>query len=1430
METVRTLSMAATALVAVVSPGAAQQTGDAWVLENAALKVAVRTESGRLSVLHKATGLLWQQATDEQAGANRDQVTIRRAAAPVTVDGEDTEWAGDHWVWLPWVGEDGERNLSGGARLMWDDTHLYLHVRVRDQNVAFGGDSPVGWWEADFVEFWVDSVQVGLHLGPGHEVAADPRGAPLAGVRMAVRLIEDGNLPGYAVEIAAPLEHFPVLRDPEPGVRVSFAIGLNDADPGPGEPVKRLAQGYYPRSWVHSAPTTFATAVLTDTDGDAPERTRENDRTAGRSDGQVANMRPGTRPDSLAYSLTLTQGQLRPLDLVVELALVADNAALDIGITCPQGDATDIRRFRYPGPLYPPRPESYFLAAADSCDGRYLPADDPLYRNKRLVSSGNDMPWVAATDGRQGMMLIALTPFDAFIQTQPQTNSEYGFPGLGWEPSKGTFGGARNGRMVFFDRGGHVAACKIFRALAREQGHFGTLTDKAKANPDVHKLMGAVNWWGARGLEFVREAMAAGMRRGLLNGRFKPEDMAEIVRLGWLVGEYDNYVDIDDSPTIARAKAPVNEHAVVKPDGELMTAWVSRDKDMNPIHTFMKHCTAKQLECAQVVIPEVLETYPYNTRFLDVTTAESLKECYSQVHPTTRTSDMAYRRDLCRYVSSGLGLVAGGEHGRFWDVPALHYHEGMMGGGMYGWPAGYLRDVTDRKQLGDRYLTYGINPANRAPLFELVYHDCVVNYWYWGACSDYLHRVAPEITDRKTAMNVLYGTPPMMWAHSHGLRWQVPEEREYMLMIYRTVCRLHEVIGMQEMMAHAFLTPDRMVQRTEFADGTVCTVNFGVTPFPVTVDNAGGTKVQLAENDFFVRGPAIEQWRVTRPGTDDTPGSRDTVVSTGDFVFVDAPEDRPIEHAGLRVKGRVAIDSETPTRARLQLSPGAALELDMARWRPAWRDLPRLLLTLDTLGRPTARMDQATRPPVTLQAPQDRAAGFLLLAGLEATVPDVTIRELALTCGDDPVRTDMTLPQDARLRAALTVANPGMGTATDLIVTLNLDGPEGPELLRTRIRELLPGTERTLHAEIAAAQADGQRRVMARVTAPGKTTLTGRVQAAASFRGPVRPESFLLRRRYALHVPRGDAAGMPVELPFDLGVPAGGEVDPANLRVAFGNGSSTPAQFEPSVDQPRRGTLVFCLPPGLPADAETEALVLGAASGTTDVFPPGQPHEATPDGARIRMGTYSAAIADGVLSSIAVLDSGGRALPVAERILVSSKETGWSSETGPIESFAREQFGPVRAVYTCVRQLQGGFRVERRWSFYADRIEVHSSCSPGRACLTRTLYLREATATNETGRQTQMDGRGDAEDFGFKDTPQWYAVFSPEYRNACIALTKSSGFTYWDGGVLGQISLDHPGSGVEKRLYIWGPGTDNDRFAALAAQACAQGVAVRAER
>jgi hypothetical protein len=57
----------------------------------------------------------------------------------------------------------------------------------------------------------------------------------------------------------------------------------------------------------------------------------------------------------------------------------------------------------------------------------------------------------------------------------------------------------------------------------------------------------------------------------------------------------------------------------------------------------------------------------------------------------------------------------------------------------------------------ERVAKFQLGQAYRLPLWELVYHDCVVAQWYWG---DYNNKL-PALWDKRDLFNVLYGTPPM---------------------------------------------------------------------------------------------------------------------------------------------------------------------------------------------------------------------------------------------------------------------------------------------------------------------------------------------------------------------------------------------------------------------------------------------------------------------------------------------------------------------------------------------------------------------------------------------------------------------------------------------------------------------------------------------
>jgi hypothetical protein len=110
----------------------------------------------------------------------------------------------------------------------------------------------------------------------------------------------------------------------------------------------------------------------------------------------------------------------------------------------------------------------------------------------------------------------------------------------------------------------------------------------------------------------------------------------------------------------------------------------------------------------------------------------------------------------------------------------------------------------------------------RLPLWELVYHDCVVAQWYWG---DYNNKL-PKLWDRRDLWNALYGTPPMFMFDRKT--WEANKDR--FVKSYQTAEPVARATGYSEMLSHEWLTPDHAVQRTRFANGVTVTVNFGDTP------------------------------------------------------------------------------------------------------------------------------------------------------------------------------------------------------------------------------------------------------------------------------------------------------------------------------------------------------------------------------------------------------------------------------------------------------------------------------------------------------------------------------------------------------------------------------------------------------------------------
>jgi hypothetical protein len=551
-----------------------------------------------------------------------------------------------------------------------------------------------------------------------------------------------------------------------------------------------------------------------------------------------------------SHDLTFQPPETQP-DSPLRLELRGTYAASHTGVSCvieldrdrPEFTLTISARGPLPAPLLFPHP---FAGGRDLIvpvnEGIRYPVDDAtIAPRKYQVYSGHGicMPFWGLTDanGEAGEMTIIETEYDARVDLS--RNRRGLAMGVQWDAQKGEFGYDRRLRYVFLDQGGYVAMCKRYRHYAQAEGRFKTLAEKEKERPAIDQLAGSVNvWcWDPKPVSLVREMQAAGIQRILWSNTANPW-VAPLNALGVLTSKYDAYVDVIDPALIPQL-----------PGGKVNPSWIEesfphqviQDKDQNWVRGWwVKSQTGKQLDCAILsdfyqagyarrIIARDLRQSPYGCRFIDDTTAMYLHEDFGLGHEMTRTDCANHRIELLQVVSQEHRLVTGSETGMDWSIPYLDYFEGMLsltpyrlqGAGhpmVLPWTAPVPENLT-KFQTGAHY---------RLPLFELVYHECVVSTWYWYDGSNSI----PAIWDRRDLFNILYGTQPMFritraeWEHNQARFAQS----------YRNTAPLERALAYSEMVDHQWLTPDALVQQTRFANGAVVTVNFGATAYALAPD------------------------------------------------------------------------------------------------------------------------------------------------------------------------------------------------------------------------------------------------------------------------------------------------------------------------------------------------------------------------------------------------------------------------------------------------------------------------------------------------------------------------------------------------------------------------------------------------------------------
>ena len=446
-----------------------------------------------------------------------------------------------------------------------------------------------------------------------------------------------------------------------------------------------------------------------------------------------------------------------------------------------------------------------------------------------------------------GIMTTIVTPDDAFVHFLCKEDGLHTVV-QGWEPSLGEMRYTRQLRYTFFSEGGYVAMAKAHRAYLQEKGWIKTLAEKARENPNVEKLNGAANIWYCDFYSVKQaadEMYAAGIDRALWSYRMSPGTIQRFNAKGWLTSCYDQCRDMMDPSDLPRVGWVPPEgvyhdawpdSAVRNRDGTMTKGWplASIDKGSNILM-----CALSDTKAPAHVKGKLdyhLKNFHYNARFYDVLAGMAFcNENWDPADRYTRTDARRAIAEIFNHTSNERNLVTGSEAGIESLIENLHFLEGIQLVEPFRLPTEWdlwVRLYDDVSQLPER--TESLLKAShryQIPIWELVFHDCVVGYHRFQFPNNKWH--GKQWWARQDLNAVLFGQPQMfVFPQRRAYEYWQDNKDEVIASYTRVSHAVRQVFG-AEMLNHEYLDDTRDIQRTTFANGVSVVVNYSDSDFQI---------------------------------------------------------------------------------------------------------------------------------------------------------------------------------------------------------------------------------------------------------------------------------------------------------------------------------------------------------------------------------------------------------------------------------------------------------------------------------------------------------------------------------------------------------------------------------------------------------------------
>lgn len=471
-----------------------------------------------------------------------------------------------------------------------------------------------------------------------------------------------------------------------------------------------------------------------------------------------------------------------------------------------------------------------------------------------MGTAGAYMPWFGQVRDDSGYIAICVTPWNAAYYAEHPAEGPYTHVGIRWEPSMGSIDYKRVIKYTFRQDCDYNELCKIYRAYVKEIGRFRSLEEKAVHAPSVNQLIGSaflhkgiktqvmensdffdaenpnknnhitpfetrtkeIKHFHDLGVEKVYLHLDGWAEPGYDNqhpdylpacqeagGWEAMKELADTIHeCGYLFGIHDQYRDyyfaaktFDENFACRLADGSIPTHA--RWAGGPQTYLCGTQAPFYVKRNFTEiEKNGIELDCA----------------YLDVFTCNEGDECTHPWHKMSRRDCYDYRNQCFNYLLSK-NILPSSEEVNDWAVPSLvfcHYA-----------PYQFMLEKPGSPKKGIP-----------VPLFNLVYHDCLIEPWMMDKVSEEEDYMLYALLNGGAPYLVRDGAYQNTDGSFDG---GVEITEQEMIERCKVVADLHERVAKCEMVKHEFICNDPMVQKTTFSDGTSVTVDFSAQTYEIEV-------------------------------------------------------------------------------------------------------------------------------------------------------------------------------------------------------------------------------------------------------------------------------------------------------------------------------------------------------------------------------------------------------------------------------------------------------------------------------------------------------------------------------------------------------------------------------------------------------------------